>query len=284
MTLRRRFLACTAVLCALLLTGCGDDDGTDTTGSTGSTAGGATAGTNAPAAPDLVGTSWVLASYQDAQGTAVDAAPGNPATLSFAPEGALSGSTGCNAISGTYATDGTNLTITLGPSTLRACEDPATEAQELAITQNLPTVSGYTIDGESLTLTDQDGATLFTYTAGISDLANTSWQVIGVNNGKDAVVSTELTEELTAEFGADGTFSGFGGCNQLSGPWATSGTDGLDIGPLAATMMACDAAVSELEAQYQAALEAATTFSIDGNALTLRDAEGATQVVAQLVG
>ncbi|MCU0270941.1 MAG: META domain-containing protein [Acidimicrobiales bacterium] len=286
--MRLRLLCILAALGALTLAGCGDDETTDAGGSPGSTAGGspgtADAGSDRSADAGLTGSSWVLASYQDAQGAAVEAVGGEAATLSFGDEGSLNGNTGCNVFAGGYTVDGETLTITLGPTTLRGCEDPALQAQETALTQNLPKTAGYTIEGESLALTAEDGTTLFTYTAGLSGLVGTSWQVTGVNNGREAVESTALTEALTAEFGDDGTFSGAGGCNQLGGPFTTTGTDGIQIGPLQTTMMACDPDVEQLEAQYSAALQAATTYQIDGNVLTLRDADGATQVTATLAG
>ena len=48
---------------------------------------------------------------------------------------------------------------------------------------------------------------------------------------------------MTATFGADGAFTGFGGCNNLSGSYAVSGTSGLTISGIAATQMACAADV-----------------------------------------
>lgn len=53
----------------------------------------------------------------------------------------------------------------------------------------------------------------------------------------------------------------------------------MTIGPLAATERACaDEEVTQQEAAYLAALENATTFSITGDTLELRDETGALQV------
>jgi heat shock protein HslJ len=87
------------------------------------------------------------------------------------------------------------------------------------------------------------------------------------------VVSVKAGTHLTANFGQDGNLSGNGGCNQYNGPYKVDG-DKITIGPLASTMMACEPAVSDQEAQYLAALQTAATYRIEGNRLELRAANG----------
>ncbi len=277
----RPLLVPVGLAAALLLAapGCGSSDGdVASTGSTTSTKASTSSTTAASsAAVELPGTNWTLVTY-GAGSAEAEAATGGVATLTFADGGELSGSTGCNRIAGTYEVDGDALTITLGPATLMACENEALTAQEQAITTGLPEVTGFTATADTLTLTGADDATLFTYEA--ADGLEGGWSVTGVNNGKDAVEGTALTEALTADFGPDGTFSGHGGCNTLTGPYEVTDPDGLTIGPLASTKMACAEDVMTLEAQYSAALAATTTYTIDGNTLTLSDADGATQVTA----
>lgn len=228
----------------------------------------------------LVGTSWALATYR-ARGAMVGASKESAASLVFGEQGKLSGSTGCNSFSGTYTTAGTNLTVVLGPMTQKACMNPALAAQEAAITAQLPTVRMYRISGTVLTLATSANSELFTYNAAPTSLSGTHWRVTGVNNGKGAVETTTLTEKLTASFGTDKTFSGFGGCNQLTGPYTLSGTSGVKIGPLAATRKTCGTAVDQLESQYATALSHAVKYELAGTTLTLRDDNNATQVTAQ---
>jgi len=203
-----------------------------------------------------------------------------PAALTFSSAGALSGTTGCNSFSGTYTAADSQLTIELGPMTQAACIDAATQAQETAITRLLPATASYALVATSLTLKDHDGASLLEYTAAASDLRGSSWSVTGVNNGRGGVESTALTEALTATFGQDGSFQAFGGCNQLVGMFMTSGNNGVKIGPLMSTRKACGDAVDQLEAQYNAALANVVTWETNGQTLTLRDAQGVTQVTA----
>lgn len=264
---RRRGLLLAALLVAVTPAACGGDDDDD----------------GAPAVrsgPGLAGTTWVLTSYQRVTGTTASAVDGAAASLAFRVAGTLSGTTGCNDFRGTYETSGSDLTIDLGPVTLAACADTEEAAQEAAILEALPEVATFDLAGDELVLADEDGEPRLAYRPGVTGLAGTAWRVIGVHDGDGAVVTSALTEALTAEFDADDAFTGFGGCNSLSGPYSISGADELSVGPLASTRMACGAEVDELERQYIAALEASTTYELVGDRLTLRDGDGAAQVTA----
>lgn len=260
---------------ALTLAGCG--------GSTDPVSGASpsAASPSAAAAISLVGTSWTLASYAEKNGTQVPAVPA-AATLSFGADGVLAGSTGCNRIVGTYVQADSNLTIELGPMTKMACP-PDVTAQENAVVTNLARVASFT-SGSSLVLATADGATLLTYSPGLTSLAGTSWQATGINNGKDALEANAATSGVTAVFGEDGQLTGSGGCNSYSGSYTTAGTDQITLGPIAATAKACeDADVTLVEQQYFAALGNVTTYQLDGDTLTLRDDSGAAQATFALV-
>jgi heat shock protein HslJ len=158
-----------------------------------------------------------------------------------------------------------------------AC-DGAAATQETAVVAALPQVASFTADGQLLLLS-ADGSTLLTYDPTSTDLEGTSWQATSINNGKGAVVSQAGTESVTAIFGTDGTVSGSGGCNQYSGTFTTGDGNTLSFGPIAATEMACaEAERNEIEANYFAALPNVTTYEVEADRLTLRDATGAMQV------
>jgi heat shock protein HslJ len=160
--------------------------------------------------------------------------------------------------------------------TLKACTG-AVAAQETAVVAALPKVASLTSAG-SLILLDAGGATLLTYAPGLTELAGSSWQATGINNGKDAVVAQAGTEQVTATFNADGTVSGSGGCNTYNAPYTTPATGQITFGAVASTMKACPDAVMLVEQDFFTALGKATNYEIDGTTLTLRDAGGATQV------
>lgn len=104
-------------------------------------------------------------------------------------------------------------------------------------------------------------------------LAGTSWRLVELNGQPVAG-----TETLTLSFGRDGQVSGYGGCNQFSGPYTQSGTS-LDIGPLLSTKRACVApALNEQETAYFQALESTTRYAVESRQLVLYNGD---QVVAR---
>jgi heat shock protein HslJ len=109
-----------------------------------STGSGSNATPEPTSAADLAGTSWTLVSIG-----AVPVVEGSGPHLTFDADGNASGSTGCNSMSGTYATDGA--AVTFGPlaTTRMACEANLMN-QETAVLQALAGVSGWEIDGDGL--------------------------------------------------------------------------------------------------------------------------------------
>jgi heat shock protein HslJ len=95
-------------------------------------------------AAELAGTSWTLVSIGGAP-----VVEGSGPHLTFAANGNASGSTGCNSMSGTYATDGAALTFGPLATTRMACE-PNLMNQETAVLQALAGVSGWEIDADGL--------------------------------------------------------------------------------------------------------------------------------------
>jgi heat shock protein HslJ len=130
-------------------------------------------------------------------------------------------------------------------------------------------------------MTGAGAVELFTYRAATASLPGTRWAVTGVNNGRGGVESNSLTEALTASFDDNGSFAGFGGCNQLSGPYTVASAGNVSIGPLASTRKTCGDAVDRTESEYEAALSRVATYELHGGDLTLRDRQGATQVTAR---
>ena len=260
-----RSLLVPGVLFAVVLAACGsDDDGERVEDKSAESD-----------ATDLVNTVWTLSSVV-IDGT--DTPSAATASLEFGEGGEMSGSTGCNQFAGTYEQLNEELTIELGPMTLAACSDPSLQGQESAILAMLPQVASIASgsDGE-LILQNSDGEALATYTSGLTSLEGTAWTATGVNNGQGAVESNELTETITAEFGANGALSGLSGCNNYNATYEVTDDGGITISAIATTRKACEDAAMTLETQYLAALEAAATYTITGDSLTIRDADGAMQ-------
>ncbi len=108
-----------------------------------------------------------------------------------------------------------------------------------------------------------------------SELAGTSWVVIGHNNGRGGVVSSIINTEITASFGADGTVSGSAGCNRYNAGYQVDGT-GISIGLPIATRRFCaePEGVMAQEQEYLAALGTAATYRMTGDRMEMRTAEG----------
>ena len=80
--------------------------------------------------------------------------------------------------------------------------------------------------------------------------------------------------ETTAQF-ANGTVSGSAGCNRYSAPYTVDGNK-IQIGLGMSTMMACPPPIMDQEAAYLANLQAAASYKIAGDQLTLANAKGST--------
>ena len=219
----------------------------------------------------LPGTAWNLSTL-----SGKNLVTGSSITALFTSDGKVGGSSGCNEYSGTYTTSVSTIQISSPlASTMKACAQEIMD-QETAYLQALGNVKTYSISGNQLTLGDNNQKPLLVYQVQSQDLAGSSWEVVGYNNGNQAVTSVLAGTTITANFGKDGTMSGNGGCNEYNGPVKVTGSQ-IGIGPLSTTRKACSdpAGVMEQETQYLAAIQNATTYTIKGNVLELRWADGA---------
>ncbi len=202
--------------------------------------------------------------------------PGSGISAEFTSDGQVSGSAGCNRYAGKYTVSGNSITFSSPmASTMMMCEQAVMD-QESAYLKALQEVKTFTVSGDQLRLLGVGNTALAVYAAQSADLAGSSWEVIGYNNGKQAVTSVLAGATLTASFGADGTLSGSAGCNNYNGPYKVDGRQ-ISIGPLASTKKACadPAGVMDQEMQFLAALQSAATYRVEGNRLELRTADGA---------
>ena len=100
-------------------------------------------------------------------------------------------------------------------------------------------------------------------------LAGTSWRLTGWS------VSSQDPNDftITAEF-KDGRIAGKSAVNQYGGPY-TAGDDGsFSVGNLVSTMMAGPEPDMKAERSYLDLLAAAKKFRVEGDTLTLSDAQG----------
>jgi heat shock protein HslJ len=150
----------------------------------------------------------------------------------------------------------------------------AVEADYLA---RLDEAATFSVGQGTMTMSNGAGEVVLSYTeAAPITLTGTDWSATGINTGTGAVSGLVAGTTVTAVFGDDGTISGNAGCNTYNGTYAVSGKT-MTIGPLATTRMACEPDVSKQEANYLEALGRVTTYTIRGDQLELRDADGALQ-------
>jgi heat shock protein HslJ len=225
--------------------------------------------------PNLINTVWTATSV-----TANPIVAGTVITVQFTDQGRLTGSDGCNTFATNYTLNGTTLTIDPAMiSTKKAC-DEAVMNQADTFTQALLATTSYTL-GDGLMVLNQGNVPGLEFTGQTNSLSKTSWDVTGYNNGKQAVVSPITGTNLTITFGDDGTISGNSGCNTYSGQYTLSGQS-ITISPLASTMRACiePEGVAEQETAFLASLQQATVWNLQGNQMSLRNAQDALAVTA----
>jgi heat shock protein HslJ len=99
-------------------------------------------------------------------------------------------------------------------------------------------------------------------------LEGTHWKLVEVA-GAPAVAGREAYLELSAE---GRKLAGTSGCNRLFGSYELGG-DRLRFGGVGATRMACEEALMKQEQALEAALQATTSYRVDGSTLELRDGE-----------
>ena len=222
-----------------------------------------------PTAPTLTGTEWNLVSTSSA-GTQTPVPAGITATLQI--DGTLAaGTSGCNRYMAQVTSMDPGLVFSDAASTMMACPDPQMSF-ETAYLAALKTVTDYAIADQTLSLLDASGSAVLVYQAAPAATVVGAWVVTGYNNGKQGVESPPDGVVLTADFSADGSVSGNGGCNNFNGGYSYTDTT-IAIGPLMSTMMACGDPKDTVEQQYLAALQNATSWSITSGALELRNGD-----------
>ncbi len=209
--------------------------------------------------------------------TGVTTAPadGAEATATF-EGGRISGSGGVNRYTAAFTTqEPDEIAIEQPAATLMAGPEDAM-AQEQAYFTALTQAATFSVDEESLTLMDDQGATLVRFEVAVpTPLEGTAWQALAYNNGRGALQSLAADSSITAVFGEDGSLSGNASVNQYSTAYSTTGMEMSVDEQITSTMMAGPPKLMEQEAAYLAALPQTATYTIEGDELWLRDAEGA---------
>jgi heat shock protein HslJ len=225
----------------------------------------------------LEGTKWTLAAIAEANGIVSMAIDQDIYLL--LENGVVAGSTGCNAIGGSYVLGGDELSFDQLNQTLMACLDEAVNQREVQFVDVLNRTARYTISRQTLTLEDIDGNLLATFSAtNMSeeekmgeqtnrDINGTSWTIDTIYAGdrvSDATISARFE---------NGQLSGSAGCNQYMTSYLVDG-DKLTLEAIATTRKMCDELTNADEQAFLQALEESRSFIASAELLTLNDAKG----------
>jgi len=238
----------------------------------------ATDGGASSGAGDLTGVTWVL--DRASMDTLVDHVP-TDARIDIAFDGSQAhGVAACNSYGGGYQADAANGTLTFSrmASTAMACPDDVM-ALESAYLQALTDVTGYQVTGDHAGLQLSGGTAALTFQPERPEtslaLEGSAWKLTSIARPEtEAVSSTIAGTSVTLSLDA-GLASGSGGCNRYHGPYETDASGSLSFGPLASSKMACEQAISVQEDVYLSTLGKVASYAIDGETLTLLNADGA---------
>jgi heat shock protein HslJ len=184
------------------------------------------------------------------------------------------GTAACNQYFATATLEGDQVTLGGVGSTEMACDEPrmALEAAYLTALQRVTTVA---LDGDTLTVSSEDGVTLEfgpVPSTPQADLVGTTWTLTTILDGDTA--SSTVGKPATLTLADDGTVTGSTGCRSFRGRWEQAG-DALTIGPLATPKIGCSTETQGQDTHVLTVLDGTVEVTIDGQALTLeRDGLG----------
>ncbi len=200
---------------------------------------------------ELVGAIWQwVGGRESASAPPYEVADADKYTLTFNEDGSLFVQADCNTSRGTYELSGDQLTITLGATTLMACEPDSLSDQFMAqIQQAAQAGSGF--GNLVIVLADEAGEMYFNRTAAPEVATNLEpiaqeemidilWQWTSLEEPPPAPgVGVGDPAQYDIVFRADGTYSAKADCNRLNGTYALNGSQ-LTINPGISTLVACE--------------------------------------------
>jgi len=198
--------------------------------------------TAAPAKP-LEGTYWRAAELAGKPTPKQD--PHMEAHLEF-QAGRVSGSDGCNRVTGSYQLNGDRVTFGQMAATQMACLFPSETADPFHNALN--NAKRLTVAGDRLELFDAAGARLAAFVAGSrppaethasTGFAGTSWRLVKFQSMDDTTLTPDDRTKYTIEFLAGGQLTARIDCNRGRGTWKSAGPSQIQFGPLALTRAQC---------------------------------------------
>lgn len=178
----------------------------------------------------------------------------------------MSGSGGCNTMSGPYTIENSKLVApNLAVTQIGCAEDLM--AFDDTVAAFLSSSPGIVIASDVMTLQSSDITMTFREAAPVVDspLEGTTWTVTGTVQG-DATQSLD-TDPATMVMN-DGVADVFAGCNSGTVDYTIDGAT-ITFGQLVLTRMACDEVATQLENTVVAVLTGTVEYDIEGTKLTI---------------
>ena len=222
----------------------------------------------------LTGATWEWVSVIDPMGQTAAADP-TRYTITFNEDATANIIADCNSVIANYVTDGSNLTIMPGATTLMACEPGS---QDQLFLSSLSSATAYTVeDGELFIALDADAGTVIFRAAGTGAtaeggaaaapaLVGTTWQWTDTMTASTATAVSDPTR-YAITFNEDGTANITADCNAVTGTYTTDATGALTINLGVSTAVGCPEDSQDTE--FLAALASAASYSFDGEALMI---------------
>jgi heat shock protein HslJ len=220
-----------------------------------------------PLEANLVGTNWLWTSLTNPAGLTTVNDPSRY-TILFNADGTANIKADCNNVGASYTLEDSNISISLGPSTLAACPEDSLDQQFLADLENARI---YFFEGDDLFMDLFADAGTMRFTAGSaappSDPAAPS-DPDSISGGADGILFQLVSygpagaeqpvlegTQITATF-SDAEVAGSAGCNNYTGT-LTPVNDYFTVGPIVTTQQVCSdpAGIMEQEQAYLIALE-----------------------------
>lgn len=269
-TITRPMAATSALLLAILASGCAAEAPASDPG-----AGSDQGGDQTAALGDLAGRTFYSTDVTQT-GSHVVLANGTRISIQFA-DSSLSANAGCNTMGGDAAYTDHTLVVANGLSMTEMGCDQARMDQDTWLVDILTKTPGLTLDDDNLTLTSGDTVMTF-LDKEIAEpdlpLAGTSWILdsIGGGGGEGTVSSVPSEVTSTLAITDNGRLFVDPGCNSGSAPVEVA--DGtMSIGPVTLTLKLCTGADGDVEHSVLAVLEGEVDYLIDGSVLTLTNSD-----------
>lgn len=230
-------------------------------------------GTTDEAGADLRGVTWEWVSLLDPMGQTTATDPARY-TVTFNAGGTANVRADCNNVVANYITDGVNLMVEPGVSTLAACPE---DTQDQLFLNSLAAAESYAVqDGELfITMSGGSGTVIFRAatgepsgempSGGMAGLTDVTWEWVSTTTPVEEITATDPAL-YTIFFSPDGTAGLKADCNVGNAEYVAGDDGSLTITLGVSTLAFCE---NSQDTTFRSQLEAATGYRLEGDELLI---------------